>query len=152
MSTELTMSGLYGTSALPSLMTPFITNAFIGQTTIGWRGAYWLMCAWHGLAGIFLFCFYRPPSYNTKHREDRQSKWQLIREMDYVGLFLFTAGCILFLFGVNAGGKTYPWRSAAVIAPIIAGFLLLVSVFVWDFNANLKYPLFPPKIFKNWRG
>jgi MFS family permease len=129
-----------------------LTYVFIAHTNIGWRGAYWLMCAWHGFAGIFLFLFYYPPSFHTKNKENRVSKWKLVAEMDYVGLLLFTTGCTLFLVGLNFGGRKFPWRSAEVIAPIIVGFVLLVLLFVWVFNANLKYPLLPPKLFRNWRG
>ena len=133
-------------------MTPLLTYVFIGKTTIGWRGAYWLMCAWHGCAGVFLFCFYRPPTFEHKHEKDRVSKWKLISEMDYVGLLLFVTGCTLFLLGLNFGGRSYPWMHVAVITPIIGGFMLLILLFVWEFKANLKYPLFPPKLFKQWRG
>lgn len=133
-------------------MSPLITYVFISQTSIGWRGAYWYMCAFHACAGIFLFCFYRPPTFDTKHKGDRVSRWKLVSEMDYVGLLLFIAGCTLFLVGLSFGGRQYPWKHAAVVTPIIAGFMLLVLLFVWDFNANLTYPLFPPKLFRQWRG
>ena len=133
-------------------MSPLITYAFIGHTSFGWRGAYWYMCAWHGLAGVFLFCCYHPPTFSTKHKDDGKTKWQLIYEMDYVGLMLLTAGCTLFLVGLNFGGRQYDWTSAAVIAPIIVGFALLVGLVVWDFNADLKYPLMSPKLFREWRG
>jgi hypothetical protein len=145
-------AGLYGTAALPCICTPLITWVFISQTSIGWRGAYWWMCAFHACAGAFLFFCYHPPTFRRKHAEDRQSRWKLICELDYVGLLLFTAGCTLFLVGLNFGGRSYPWKSAQVIAPIVVGFSLIVLLFVWVFNANLKYPLLPPKLFKQWRG
>ncbi|EXJ68957.1 uncharacterized protein A1O5_07889 [Cladophialophora psammophila CBS 110553] len=148
---RLTALGLYGTSGIFCLMSPLITYAFIAHASIGWRGAYWFMCAIHGCAGIFLFCFYHPPTFETKHKEGRVSRWKLVAEMDYIGLFLFIAGCTLFLVGLNFGGRQYPWMSSAVIGPIVVGFMLLVLLFVWDFNANLKYPLLPPKLFRQWR-
>lgn len=110
------------------------------------------MCAYHACAGIFLFCFYRPPTFNTKHREDHVSRWKLVCEMDYTGLLLFIAGSTLFLVGLNFGGRQYPCKHAAVIAPMTVGSTLLVLLFIWDFNADLKYPLLPPRLFKNWRG
>ncbi|KAJ9621393.1 uncharacterized protein PV06_04796 [Exophiala oligosperma] len=149
---RLTALGLYGTSAIMCIFAPLITYVFIAHTSITWRGAYWYMCAFHGVAGIFLFCFYRPPSFETKHKTDRVSRLSLVKEMDYVGLFLLVAGCTLFLVGLNFGGRRFPWKSAQVIAPIVVGFFSLVLLFVWDFNANLKYPLFPPRLFRQWRG
>lgn len=143
---------MYGTSALPAAFTPLITYVFISRTSIGWRGAYWYMCAFHGCAGLFMFFFYHPPTFTTKHGEDRKSRWELVCEMDYIGLLLFVAGCTIFLIGLNFGGRQYPWKSAAVIAPIIVGFALLVLLFVWEFHARLKYPLLPPKLFRQWRG
>lgn len=113
---------------------------------------YWFMCSFHALAGIFLFCFYRPPTFETKHQVDRVSRWKLVKEMDLFGLFLLTAGCTLFLVGLNFGGRRFPWMSAATIAPIAVGGVLIILLFVYDFNANLKYPLFPPRLFKQWRG
>jgi amino acid transporter len=110
------------------------------------------MCGFHAFAGIFLFLFYHPPTFSTKHAVDRVSRWKLVCEIDFVGLLIFTAGTTLFFVGLNFGGNQYPLKSAAVITPIVVGFCLLVLLFVWVFNANLKYPLFPPKLFRQWRG
>lgn len=130
---------------------PLITYAFIAHTSIGWRGAYWYVwfpCIWYCLH-VFVV---QTSSFETKHKADGLSKWKLVAEMDYVGLFLFIAGCVLFLVGLSWGGRQYPWRHAAVIAPIVVGIFLLVLLFVWVFNANLKYPFLPPKLFRQWRG
>ncbi|KAL4999917.1 hypothetical protein BDV10DRAFT_183788 [Aspergillus recurvatus] len=43
------------------------------------------------------------------HREDGKTKRQLVAALDYVGLFLFLAGCILLLLGLNWGGRNFPW-------------------------------------------
>lgn len=139
-------------SALPCVFTPLITYAFIAHTSIGWRGAYWFMCAWHGFGILCLYFFYYPPTFGTLHKEERVSKWIVLRELDYFGLLLFTAGATLFLLGLNFGGRQYPWISAQVIAPIVVGFSCLVGLFVWIFNKDLKYPILPPKLFRQWRG
>lgn len=110
------------------------------------------MTGWHGFGIIFMFCFYHPPSFKTKHQHDRVSRWKLVCEMDYVGLVLFIASCTTFLVGINAGGRQYPWQSAKVIAPMVVGVALMVILFVWEFNAKLQYPLLPPKLFRQWRG
>jgi len=130
-----------------------MTYAFIAHTSIGWRGAYWFMCGFHAFGLVCLYFFYKPPTFETKHKEDRISRWKLVSELDYIGLLLFISGCTLFLVGLNFGGsKQYEWKSAAVIAPIVVGFALLVALFLWVFNAGLKHPLLPPKLFRQWRG
>lgn len=110
------------------------------------------MFCWHSLSAIYLWFFYQPPTFNTKHEADRKTKRQLLAEMDYLGLFLFTAGCTSFLIGINFGGRQYPWMSAAVIAPLVAGGVLLIILAFWECYADLKYPLLPPKLFRQFRG
>jgi hypothetical protein len=51
--------------------------------------------------------------------------------MDYLGIVLFIAGLVLLLLGISWGGGKYPWKSGAVIAPIVIGFLLLVAFGFW---------------------
>lgn len=62
---------------------------------------YWWCFAFETLSAILLFFFYHPPTFETKHREDHKTKWQLMKEIDYVGLLLFTAGCLFILLGLN---------------------------------------------------
>jgi MFS family permease len=80
---------------------PLIAYAFITYTNIGWRSCYWFCFAFESSTAIMLFFFYKPPSFETKHGEDHKTKWQLVKEMDHVGLWLFTFGCLLLLLGLN---------------------------------------------------
>lgn len=50
---------------------------------------------------IFLFIFYHPPTFATKHKNDGKSRWELLAKFDWVGLFLFIAGCTLFIVGLG---------------------------------------------------
>lgn len=52
-----------------------------------------------GAAVIFLFLFYHPPSFEMLH--EHKSKKQQIKELDYPGMFLWTAGLVLFLMGIS---------------------------------------------------
>lgn len=110
------------------------------------------MFSWHMAAFIFLVIFYHPPDFHMKHRSDGKTKLQLLAELDYVGIFLFTAGGVLFLVGINFGGRQFAWASAEVIAPIICGILSYVLLGFWEVYANPKYPLLPPKLFKKIRA
>jgi hypothetical protein len=86
-----------------------IAYAFVAYTTPRWRSVYWCF-AWETFTAVLLFFFYHPPTFKTKHREDQKTKWQLTKEIDYVGLILFTAGCLFILLGLN-------WVSVAVLRP-----------------------------------
>jgi MFS family permease len=130
---------------------PLVSYAFIAYQPIGWRGAYWYLFSFHCFAFVLLFLFYNPPDFEMKHREDGKTKLQLLGQLDYVGVFLFLAGGVLFLLGVNFGGRTYPWTHPGTIAPIIVGLCCFIAVGFWCAYANLKYPLFPPKLFKRVR-
>ncbi|KAF9879319.1 hypothetical protein CkaCkLH20_02862 [Colletotrichum karsti] len=130
---------------------PLVSYAFIAHQEIGWRGAYWYLFAFHCFAFALLFLFYRPPDFAMKHRADGKTKMRLLAQLDYVGVVLFLAGGVLFLLGINFGGRTYPWRHPGTIAPIVVGICCFVAVGVWDAYADLEYPLFPPKLFKRVR-
>jgi MFS family permease len=144
--------GLFDFMAIVSFLGPLVAYAFIEHQAIGWRGAYWYMCAFHGFFLIVLICTYFPPTFNTKHKQDGKTKWQLVKEIDYVGLLLFAAGCLLFLIGVNYGGRQYPWSDSHVIAPMVVGICCLIGLGFWEAYADLAYPLMPPRLFKNVRG
>jgi hypothetical protein len=109
------------------------------------------MCGFHAFFGIFLACTYFPPTFNTKHKDDGKTKLELLKELDYVGLALFTAGCVLFLVGINWGGRQYEWDSPNVIATMVVGIVCLIALGFWEAYADLKYPLMPPRLFKRWR-
>ncbi|KAF2475799.1 MFS general substrate transporter [Lindgomyces ingoldianus] len=130
---------------------PLIGYAFITYTSIGWRACYWFCFAFESATAIMLWLFYMPPSFETKHEDDYKTKWQLVKELDHMGLWLFTAGCLLLLLGLNWASVTYPWSSAHVVAPIVIAFACFIVLGFWEVYANLKYPILPPKLFVKWR-
>ncbi|KAJ2904407.1 putative trichothecene efflux pump protein [Zalerion maritima] len=135
-----------------AFVSPVVAYCFIAYQEISWRGAYWYMFSWHVAAFIFLVAFYHPPDFAIKHRADGKTKMQLLGELDYVGVVLFTAAGTLFLLGINFGGRTYPWSDAHVIAPIVVGLVCYIVLGFWEVYADLKYPLLPPKLFKKVRA
>ncbi|KAF3025854.1 hypothetical protein E8E14_014780 [Neopestalotiopsis sp. 37M] len=130
---------------------PVISYAFIAYQEIGWRGAYWYMFSWHLFGFLMLVLFYHPPNFDNKHGREGKTRLQLLMELDYVGLLLFVVANVLFLLGVNWGGRAYAWKSAAVITPIVIGVVCAIVLGFWEAYANLKYPLLPPKMFKKIR-
>ncbi|EHL01082.1 putative HC-toxin efflux carrier TOXA [Glarea lozoyensis 74030] len=144
--------GIFDCSLIIANFSPLISYAFIANVSITWRGAYWYMFSLHSCFFILLFFCYNPPDFSMKHRHDGKTKLELLGELDYVGVFLFTAAATLLLVGINFGGRQYEWKSPAVIAPIVVGFACAVALGFWETKMDLKYPLLPPKLFKKVRG
>ena len=138
--------GLTSFFGLPCLCSPLIAFAIMNRTNGNWRDCYWFMTAFEGVCGLFLFFFYHPPTFHTKHGSEK-SKREMIKELDFVGLFLFTAGSVLFLVGINFGGRHYPWVSAATLCPLIIGVVLLVMFGLWEVYGSPTLPIMPPRLF-----
>lgn len=134
-----------------SSISPILSYVFIAYTKPGWRSCYWWCFAWEVVTAVMLYFFYHPPTFETKHAADRKTKWQLVKEIDYVGLVLFTAGCLLLLLALNWGGGQHPWASAWVIAPIVVSAVCFVALGFWEVYMPLTYPILPPHLFVEWR-
>lgn len=122
-----------------------LANAMISNAT--WRIMFYIAIGYGAFSMIGTFCVYFPPSHP---RPDGKTKWQEFKELDFVGGFLFIAGLVVFLFGLNSGGNTYPWKSGGTLAPLILGLLVFLGAFAYDFMVP-KDPLFPWYLFKNFR-
>jgi Fungal trichothecene efflux pump (TRI12) len=70
---------------------------------------------------------YHPPTYNQLHVQGK-TKRQQMAELDYGGIFLFTAGMVLFLIGLSWGGTVYPWKSAQVLCTLLIGIATLIGL------------------------
>ncbi|KAF2254749.1 fungal trichothecene efflux pump [Trematosphaeria pertusa] len=141
------MSFIFATSAPIATFGPKIARAFIQHPSLGWRWTYYLNIIVIGCAIILLFFCYHPPNFRMLH--EHKSKKQQLKELDYVGMFLWTAGLVIFLLGISWGGGLYPWKSAAVICAIVLGGACLIAFGFWEAFGNSKYPLMPMKFFRN---
>lgn len=93
--------------------------------------------------------FYFPPSRPQGDYE--KSRWQEVKEIDYVGILLYTGGLTTFLIGLTWAGSTgHLWKSASVIAPIVIGVVTFTGCFVYDFTVP-KQPFFPFRLFCQFR-
>ncbi|KAF2159259.1 hypothetical protein M409DRAFT_71149 [Zasmidium cellare ATCC 36951] len=144
--------GCFESTALLAFLSPMIAYAMLATTSLGWRAVYWFLFSFEACGLLLVIFFYKPPTFHTKHRADGKTRMQLLKEMDFVGVVLFAAGCICFLLGINWGGRQYAWSSAPVVATIVIGAGLLVVLGLWEAYADLKYPMLPPKLFKEVRG
>jgi hypothetical protein len=93
--------GVAEVSNMPAMFSALISYAFIAYLPLGWRTCYWWCFAFELMSVILLFCFYKPPTFETKHLEDHKTKLQLLKELDYVGLVVFSTSCTLLLVAIN---------------------------------------------------
>ncbi|KAF2733064.1 fungal trichothecene efflux pump [Polyplosphaeria fusca] len=135
-------------SSLPfAVFGPIIARVFIQNTAAGWRWSYYLGIILSGITIILYQFLYHPPTYDQLHVHGK-TRWQQFKELDFVGIFLFVAGVIIFLIGLSWGGTAYPWKSAAVICAIVLGALTLVAFALYEAYIFKGQPLMPPRLFK----
>ncbi|OQU94856.1 hypothetical protein CLAIMM_01147 [Cladophialophora immunda] len=127
---------------------PTITFAFTRDGT--WRPIFWLPFALDAASLILTFFWYHP--IDQYIHEAGKSTWSQLMETDFVGCFFFIAGLVLFLLGLSFGGNKYPWTSAGTLGPLIVGIVRLIFVGLYETYVQLKWPIFPPSIFRNVRG
>ncbi|OAL03750.1 MFS general substrate transporter [Phaeosphaeriaceae sp. SRC1lsM3a] len=89
---------------------------------------------------LCVFC-YKDPSRLTEEYTARH----VLRQVDYIGGFLSTAGVTCFMMGLQWGASQYPWGSAHNVAPLVLGIILIIAFFVWEFFA--PYPMVPRALF-----
>ncbi|USP80017.1 hypothetical protein yc1106_07291 [Curvularia clavata] len=138
--------GLFDAASIVAQIMPLVSWIVIKETK-NWRICYYVMIAFQTINLTLLVFFYNPPSWEQKKSEHGKSAGQLLREFDWLGLFLFLAGCTLFIVGVSWGGSMAPWTSATVLVPIIVGMLTLIGLGFYEAYYKLTAPLFPPRLF-----
>ncbi|CVL04114.1 related to potential drug facilitator PEP5 [Fusarium mangiferae] len=112
-----------------------------------WRWCYYITIIYAAICLIGTFICYFPPS-RPQHDFER-TRWQQVKELDYIGLLLFATGLTVFLIGVTFLGATH--RSMTLVATTISiGACIFIAAFVYDFTVPKK-PLFPIKIFRMYR-
>lgn len=74
-----------------------------------------------------------------------------LRAIDWLGTVTIMGGTLMFLFGLEYGGITYPWNSVKVICLIVFG-PVLFAIFVLIEWKVAKYPVIPMRLFSNWHN
>ncbi|KAJ9643789.1 hypothetical protein H2204_001934 [Knufia peltigerae] len=126
-----------------------IATTLNANTAQKWRWCYYIGIIYGVLSMIGTLAFYWPPERPQYDYE--KSRWQEIKEIDYVGFTLYTGGLTVFLIGLTwAGTPDHAWKSASTIAPIIIGIVTLIACFIYDFTLA-KQPFFPLHLFRQVR-
>ncbi|GAP85261.1 putative trichothecene efflux pump [Rosellinia necatrix] len=141
------LSFIFATSAPIAGIGSVISRAIYNNPNLGWRWTYHINTIVVAVAVVLLFFFYHPPTFDLLH--ERKTKRQVLKQLDYVGTFLWIAGLTLFLIGISVGGTVYPWKSATTLSTIVVGGVLLIILFFYESYADLEYPAIPVKFFRN---
>lgn len=68
--------------------------------------------------------------------------------IDWIGSLLIIGATLLFLFGIEFGGVSFPWNSATVICLIVFGVLVFGLFVVWEAKGASR-PIMPMRIVRN---
>lgn len=71
-----------------------------------------------------------------------------LRAIDWLGTITIVGGTVMFLFGLEFGGITYPWDSATVICLIIFGVVVIVLFMLNEWKLA-RYPIMPTRLFRD---
>lgn len=118
-----------------------------------WRWVYYISTIYAAICLAGTAVFYFPPARPLHDFE--KTRLQQVRELDYIGILLYTGGLASVLLGLSWGGEAaHPWRSASVVAPIVVGALGFIGCFLYDFfvrdSTNL-HTLFPRDLMTRFR-
>lgn len=112
-----------------------------------WRWCFYIAIIYAVICIAGTFVCYFPPS--RPQHDYEKSRWQEFKELDFVGLALFTAGLCIFLVGMtDLGHSNYSVSLVASTIPI--GAVIFVASFWYDFTKP-KNPIFPFKLFAMFR-
>lgn len=121
-------------------------TARYGYYAGNWRANFYAAAALQALSAVGLFFMYYPPA----HPLGIPFK-TAIRELDYLGMFLFIIGALLVLIGI-VYTSTLNASDPRVVATLVVGFVFIVLFAVWETYGKAKHPLTPPIAFKRSYG
>ena len=130
-------------------LAPKVAFAF-QETSVRWRGSFYLLIALNVVSILCWYFFYHPPTFKMLHRKKLAK--ELLKNFDWIGLFLCSGGLTLIILGLQWGGQLYAWKSPAVIITIALGgvslFFIAPLYEVWVSRSG-KEPYLPLPLFKN---
>jgi EmrB/QacA subfamily drug resistance transporter len=128
------MQGLFGAVfGLSSVLGP-LAGAFFTDY-VQWRWIFYVNLPLGIIAFIMLYLAYH---------EAKSFKKQKI---DWAGTVLMIGAIVCLMFGLELGGKEYPWNSGQIVSLFI-GFVILLIVFLW-WQTKASDPIVTLSLFKN---
>lgn len=124
--------------ALGTVLGPILGAVFSEYASWRWIG--WINLPLVAIClPLTIFCLRLKPMPDTFRQQ--------LARVDWLGIFLFTTGAVLFTLPLSWAGAMYPWASWRTIVPLVIGVLVLV-VFGW-YESKPAEPMFPHRIFRN---
>ncbi|KAI0178575.1 MFS general substrate transporter [Hypoxylon sp. FL1284] len=124
--------------AIASAIGPILGGVFTSKVT--WRWCFYVNLPISGV-GFFVLLFV------LKLHNPRTPVRKGLAAIDWMGSLLIIGGTLMFLFGLEFGGVTYPWNSAPTICLIVFG-VVTIGVFIAVEKWYAKYPVIPLRLFK----
>nr|APW30733.1 trichothecene efflux pump [Fusarium louisianense]APW30735.1 trichothecene efflux pump [Fusarium ussurianum] len=117
-----------------------------------WRWIFYIYIIMSAVAALLIVVWYHPPSFRQLHGKKARKRDELAK-LDWIGIFLVTAGVSLFLLGISWGGKpNNPWNSGKIIGLMTSGLGSLVVFALYEVFGKPVQPMIPPVLFKDTRG
>ncbi|EME38645.1 dothistromin MFS transporter-like protein [Dothistroma septosporum NZE10] len=127
-----------GVWAIACALGPIVGGAFTSSVT--WRWCFYINLPIDGLAFGIIFFFLKLKTPKTPILEG-------FAAIDWAGSFFIIGGTLMFLFGLQYGGITFPWDSATVICLLVFGVVCIVlfGLVEWKFA---RFPIIPLRLFQ----
>ncbi|WYZ44409.1 hypothetical protein EsH8_VII_000845 [Colletotrichum jinshuiense] len=126
--------------AVASAVGPVVGGVFTSQVT--WRWCFYINLPISGVGIIILF-------FVLKLHNPRTPAVEGLKAIDWIGTVTIIGGTLMFLFGLEFGGVTYPWSSPTVICLIVFG-ILTIGIFIVNEWKYARYPVIPMHLFRSW--
>ncbi|KAL2203374.1 major facilitator superfamily transporter [Sarocladium strictum] len=117
---------------------PFVGGAVVEKAT--WRWLFWMIPMTAVPAGLAIL-FFLPLKHNSGNHLEK------FKMIDYGGILLNMAGCLLVLIPLSGGGVTYSWNSAIVIGMLAVGGVIWFAFVGWEWKVA-KVPIMPLRLYK----